>query len=87
MSFNISDKEVSKINSKHLHTVDKLYRMNAGVGSNLICVKDGTMVLEVNINNKWLAIKNLKQTSIQFLNSWKDNIQECKAQEVITIIS
>jgi hypothetical protein len=76
MSFNLSKQEVSKINSKHLHSVDKLYRMNAGVGSSLLSVKDDTMVLEVNINDKWLTIKTLEQISIQFLNNWKENIKE-----------
>ena len=44
MIFNLSKQEVSAINLKHLHTVDKLYRMNAGVGSDLLSVKNDTMV-------------------------------------------
>jgi hypothetical protein len=81
MSFNLSDQEVSKINSEHIHSVDKLYRMHTGVGSNLLSVKDDTMVLEVNVNDKWLTKKTLEETSIQFLNSWKDYnkiLQNCK---------
>lgn len=81
MSFNLSDQEVSKINTKHIHSVDKLYRMHAGVGSNLLSVKDDTMVLEVNINDKWLTKKTLEHTPIQFLNCWKEynnDLQNCK---------
>ena len=44
MSFNLSKQEVSEINSKHLHAVDKLYRMHAGVGSQFLNNwKDHTM--------------------------------------------
>ena len=71
MIFNLSKQEVSAINSKHLHTVDKLYRINAGVGSDLLSVKNDTMVLEVNINDQWLEKKTLEQTSNQFLTCWK----------------
>mgnify|MGYP000956125444 CR=1 FL=1 len=81
MSFNLSDQEVSKINSKHIHSVDKFYRMHTGVGSNLLSVKDDTMVLEVNINDKWLTKKTLEHTPIQFLNCWKEYnnvLQNCK---------
>ena len=76
MSFNLSKQEVSEINSKHLHSVDKLYRMHAGVGSQLLSVKNDTLVLEINVNDQWLTKKTLEQTSIQFLNSWKQNIKE-----------
>ena len=68
MSFNLSDQEVSKINTKHIHSVDKFFRMHAGVGSDLLSVKNDTMVLEINVNDKWLTKKTLEQTSIQFLN-------------------
>ena len=81
MSFNLSKQEVSKINSEHLHSVDKHYRMNTGVGSQLLSVKDDTMVLEVSINDKWLTKKTLEHTPIQFLNCWKDYnkiLQNCK---------
>ena len=71
MIFNLSEEEVSAINLKHLRTVDKLYRINSGVGSNLLSVHNDTMVLEININDKWLENKTLKQTSNQFLNCWK----------------
>ena len=71
MIFNLSEEEVSVINLKHLRTVDKLYRINSGVGSNLLSVRNDTMVLEININDKWLENKTLKQTSNQFLNCWK----------------
>jgi len=71
MIFNLSEEEVSAINLKHLRTVDKLYRINSGVGSNLLSVRNDTMVLEININDKWLENKTLKQTSNQFLNCWK----------------
>ena len=76
MSFNLSKQEVSKINSKHLHSVDKLYRMHTGVGSQLLSVKNDTLVLKINVNDQWLTKKTLEQTSIQFLNSWKQNIKE-----------
>ena len=81
MSFNLLDKEVSKINTKHIHSVDKFFRMHAGIGSDLLSVKDDTMVLEINVNDKWLTKKTLEQTSIQFLNDWKkynDVLQKCK---------
>ncbi|GAA4270443.1 hypothetical protein [Hyunsoonleella aestuarii] len=76
MSFNLSKQEVSEINSEHLHSVDKLYRMFAGVGSQLLTVKNDTLVLEININDQWLTKKTLEQTSIQFLNNWKEHIKE-----------
>ena len=80
MSFNLSKKKVSEINSKHLHSVDKLYRMHAGVGSKLLSVKNDTLTLEINVNDQWLTKKTLEQTSIQFLKSWKDfnkELQKC----------
>lgn len=80
MSFNLSKQEVSEINSKHLHSVDKFYRMHAGVGSKLLSVKNDTLTLEIDVNDKWLAKKTLEQTSIQFLKSWKDfnkELQKC----------
>jgi len=54
MSFNLSKQEVSEINSKHLHSVDKHYRMHTGVGSQLLSVKNDTLVLEINVNDQWL---------------------------------
>ena len=76
MSLNLSKQEVSEINSKHLHSVDKFYRMHAGVGSQLLSVKNDTLVLEITINDQWLTKKTLEQTSIQFLNDWKEHIKE-----------
>ena len=80
MSFNLSKQKVSEINSKHLHSVDKLYRMHAGVGSTLLSVENDTMALEINVNDQWLTRKTLEQTSSQFLNSWKQfnkELQKC----------
>jgi hypothetical protein len=64
-----------------MHSVDKLYRMHAGVGSTLLSVENDTMVLEINVNDLWLTRKTLEQTSSQFLNSWKQfnkELQKCK---------
>ena len=72
MSFNLSKKKVSEINLRHLHSVDKFYRMHAGVGSKLLSVEKDTLTLEIDVNDKWLTKKTLEQTSIQFLKSWKD---------------
>ena len=88
MSFNLSKQKVSEINSKHLHSVDKFYRMHAGVGSELLSVENDTLVLEINVNDQWLTKKTLEQTSQQFLNSWKQNIKELqKCKYYIVLIN
>lgn len=72
----LSDERVKTIHHKHMHAVDKLCRMHAGISSELIAVKNGIACLEVNIHSGWK--KPHEVTINQFITSWTNHISELK---------
>ena len=65
---NLTPKQVDRINRDHLHAIDKLYRMFAGVSSTLTGVSHGTGYLHVTIHRHWE--RSAADTAMQFIKSW-----------------
>ncbi|MDA0195590.1 MAG: hypothetical protein O2887_08070 [Bacteroidetes bacterium] len=76
---NLSQQEVLSISQRHILSVDKMYRMHAGVSSSLTAVKEGIVYLEVNVNIKWLEKKSPLKTAKQFADSWRHGNKELRA--------
>ena len=72
----LTDERVKTITHKHMHAVDKLYRMHAGISSDLIAVKNGIAQLEVRIHSGWK--KPHEVTIDQFITLWTNHISELK---------
>ena len=67
-------KEVNKINTRHIPEVDRQYRMHGGLSSELMDFENGTIILRVNISEKWT--KSSEETALQLAGSWKNNNPE-----------
>ena len=60
---------IKDINTKHIHAVDKHYRMYSGLSSQLLDYVDNTIILEITINERWQ--KDSNTTAKQLADSWK----------------
>lgn len=72
----LSSEQVEIINDEHIHSVDKLYRMHAGISSRLKSVKNGIAHLEVEIHSRWE--KTNEVTVKQFIESWGNHNPDLK---------
>ena len=65
----ITDKEtLSAINDRHMHAIDKMYRMFAGLSSHLLAYEEGTLTLQVHHSKRWP--KDPVTTAQQLAESW-----------------
>lgn len=70
-NLNLSSEKIEAINDDHIHAIDKLYRMHAGISSRLVSVKQGVALIEVDTNSKWP--KSNEVTASQFIESWNNH--------------
>jgi len=75
-NLNLTTEQIETINHDHIYSVDKLYRMNAGISSQLISVKKGIALLEVEIHSGWK--KPNEVTAKQFIQSWSNHNPDLK---------
>jgi len=66
--------DIRAISQRHIHSVDKLYRMCAGVASELISYESGVIELEVRKGKRWT--KTPEVTARQFAESWRKGNRE-----------
>ena len=78
-NLNLSTKQVETINHNHIHNVDKLYRMNAGISSRLLSVINGIALLEIEIHSGWK--KSNEVTARQFIESWRNFNPDLKGMD------
>lgn len=65
----MNKKLLKKINHKHIHSVDKFYRMYGGLSSSLTDYKDETIYLAIHISPRWN--KDASTTAQQLAECWK----------------
>jgi hypothetical protein len=56
------------INTRHMHAIDKMYRMFAGLSSHLLAYEEGTLTLQVHHSKRWT--KDPLTTAKQLAESW-----------------
>lgn len=50
----INNKDTLKaIDERHMHAIDKMYRMFAGLSSHLLAYEEGTLTLQVHHSKRW----------------------------------
>ena len=72
-----SKEELSAINSRHAHAVDKLYRMFAGLSSHLLSYEEGVITLQIHHSPRWpkdplTTAKQLARCWFQFNKELRD---------------
>ena len=73
---------LSTVSDKHIHGVDKFYRMFAGLSSYLLSYENGIIELEIRFSKRWP--KPVEETALQLANSWRRNdlLQKAKGYHV-----
>jgi len=65
----LSTEEIKKINDRHIHDVDKWYRIMEGISSRLISVREGIISLEVLIN--FTETHDPEKTTSKISETWR----------------
>jgi len=63
--------DLSEVADRHIYSVDKLYRMHAGISSDLVSYEDEIIELEIRVTERWP--KSHEVTALQLANCWRRN--------------
>jgi hypothetical protein len=77
---------IQDINHRHIKNVDKLYRMFAGLSSELLEYSDQTLQIAIECSEKWK--KPVEDTALQIAESWKTSnpeLQHAKYYQAIIL--
>jgi len=61
---------IEDINRRHIHSVDKLYRMHGGLSSKLLDFNNGTIYTQIHTTDLWT--KSPLLTAFQLVQCWVD---------------
>ena len=66
--------ELKPINHRHIHAIDKLYRMHAGASTHLTALHDGVFELETRIDHRKRNVSN-ERFAENIARSWHRNAE------------
>ena len=61
--------DLRDVAERHIYSIDKLYRMHAGLSSDLISYEDGIIELEIRVTKRWP--KSHEVTALQLADCWR----------------
>ena len=66
--------DIKAISQRHIHRIDKLYRMHGGLSSELVSYESGVIELEIRKGKRWP--KPPEVTARQLAECWRSSNQE-----------